>query len=425
MDERPCPDRLLAAAGTALTGSLNQRRILRTVVELVVAEVADAAVAVGPGDGQQVDCARLAHGGRAATFQAYRTDLDAVPGLAQVCGGLDPPFGQSVPAATTPAWLWPPEFRPAGELVLVAMPLAVGVGAALILARGPGRPPFRDEERAMLRTFGVQAGQALTAAALYREQGEAMAVLKAELLPLPLPEIQGVEVAGAVRPAEEGLRIGGDFFDVFPPAGDPARSVVVLGDVTGKGAPAAVLTGKVRQSLRALQLVEQRPTELLRVLNDALLQSGDGDGHRFVTMVVGAMRPSGHNSAPLELTLATGGHPPPLVLRSDGTVTEVAVAGALIGVTKNLRMRPATVELAPGEMCLLYSDGLTEARGGPAERQQYGDRRLRQALGSCRGMPAGATVDRLQQLSSEWVGEGEHDDVALLVIRALPVGAPA
>jgi serine phosphatase RsbU (regulator of sigma subunit) len=229
-----------------------------------------------------------------------------------------------------------------------------------------------------------------------------------------LPQPDGVELIGSYQAASDGMRIGGDFYDVFGPSGTDTDTVVALGDVCGKGAEAAVLTGKVRQTLRALRLVESRPETMLDVLNRALLQSGRQ--HRFVTLVLGAVSRAEHGR--VRLRLASGGHPAPLVLRVDGTVEEVPTSGTLIGVVPRTVIRPATVELAPGELCLLYSDGLTEARGGPTGSEHYGEHRLRDALASCRGMPGTAAVERVRQLVSDWVHGGIRDDIAMLAVRA-------
>jgi serine phosphatase RsbU (regulator of sigma subunit) len=118
------------------------------------------------------------------------------------------------------------------------------------------------------------------------------------------------------------------------------------------------------------------------------------------------------------MNLATGGHPAPLVLRTDGTVEAVPVSGTLIGVVPKISVHPATIELGPGELCLLYSDGLTEARGGASGTEQYGEDRLREALASCAGMPCAAAVERVRQLVSDWVHGGVRDDIAMLAVRA-------
>jgi hypothetical protein len=298
------------------------------------------------------------------------------------------------------------------------------------------------------------------------------------LPPPELPQPDGVELTGSYQAATEALRTGGDFYDVFGPTARGTETVVVLGDVCGRGPEAAALTGEVRQTLRALRLVEATPAEMLTVLNQAMLESGPP--HRFVTLVIGSIERADHGR--VRLTLASGGHPPPLLLRADGTVEEVPTSGTLIGVVPETIVHPATVELAPGELCLLFSDGLIEARGGPAGAEhggparqhgpagaehggparqdgpagaehggparqhgpagaehggrsrtahggpagqhgsagteQFGEARLHEALSTCRGMSGEAAVERLRQLISDWVGGGARDDIAMLVVRA-------
>ncbi|MEV6492997.1 SpoIIE family protein phosphatase, partial [Actinoplanes sp. NPDC051633] len=340
--------------------------------------------------------------------------LGEVPGLVEALGGFPPIPSRWLDASQAPEWLLPEGFGPIGALLVTPLPGNAEPAGALILARRGEGAAFSDEDEMLARIFAARAGAAISAAMLYREQVDTTAVLQADLLPPELPQPDGVELVGSYQAAREALRIGGDFYDVYGPTPRSPETVIALGDVCGKGPEAAVLTGKVRQTLRALRLVEAPPEEMLRVLNQALLESGRQ--HRFVTLVVGSVLRTDHGR--VRLRLASGGHPPPLVLRADGHVEEVPATGTLIGVVPEVVVHPATVELAPGELCLLYSDGLTEARGGPSGTEQYGEERLRDALSSCQGMPAAAAVERVRQLVSDWVHGGVRDDIAMMAVRA-------
>ncbi|XVV09486.1 PP2C family protein-serine/threonine phosphatase [Actinoplanes sp. CA-131856] len=401
----------LAEAGRRLSASLHQGRCLRITAELAVAHLADAAIIVLPVNRRHSAWVRLVAGGSVEEGRLRESVLSGVPGLVEVLGGFPPIPSKWLDAAQTPEWLLPDGF---GALLVTPLPGNAEPAGALILARRGADAGFSPEDEMLARIFAARAGAAISAAGLYREQVDTTAVLQADLLPPELPQPDGIELVGSYQAAKDGLRIGGDFYDVFGPTDKSADTVIALGDVCGKGPEAAVLTGKVRQTLRALRLVEAAPGDMLRVLNQALLQSTRQ--HRFVTMVVGSVSRADHGR--VHLTLATGGHPPPLVLRADGTVEEVPTSGTLIGAVTRTVVRPADVELAPGELCLLYSDGLTEARGGASGTEEYGEARLRDALSECRGMPGAATVERIRQLVSDWVHGGTRDDIAMLAVRA-------
>ncbi|MBM2621435.1 SpoIIE family protein phosphatase [Actinoplanes sp. LDG1-06] len=404
----------LAEAGRRLSSSLHQGRCQRITAELAVAHLADAAMVVLPVNRRQSQWMRLIAGGTIEEGTLRERSLSDVPGLVEALGGFPPIPSKWLDASQAPEWLLPGRFGPIGALLVTPLPGNAEPAGALILARRGDDAEFSPEDEILARIFAARAGAAISAAGLYREQVDTTAVLQADLLPPELPQPDGIELVGSYQAAREALRIGGDFYDVFGPTENSSDTVIALGDVCGKGPEAAVLTGKVRQTLRALRLVGAPPDEMLRVLNRALLDSGRQ--HRFVTMVVGSVARAEHGR--VRLTLATGGHPPPLVLRIDGRVEEVPTTGTLIGAVPRTVVNPADVELAPGELCLLYSDGLTEARGGPTGDEQFGEARLHDALAECRGMPAVATVERVRQLVSDWVHGGTRDDIAMLAVRA-------
>ncbi|MEV0897415.1 PP2C family protein-serine/threonine phosphatase [Actinoplanes sp. NPDC049802] len=399
----------LAEAGWRLSASLHVGRVMRTTVELAAARIADTAMVVLPPRRHRSGWIRLLPGRAVEEGTLPERLLADVPGLTEALDGFPPIPSRWLDPAQAPGWLLPADLGPVGALLVTPLPGNAEPAGALILARHGASRGFRDEDEALARVFAARAGAAISAATLYQEQADTADVLKADLLPPELPVIDGFELAGSHQ-----LRIGGDFYDVFGPAGDSTDTIIALGDVCGTGPEAAVLTGKVRQTLRALRLVRAEPEAILRVLNDVLLQAGRRS--RFVTMVVGSVRRVEQGRVRLEL--ATGGHPAPLVLRGDGHVEEVPAKGALIGVVPLTDIRPAAVELAPGELCLLYSDGLTEARGGPSGREQFGEQRLRRALGDCAGMPGAAVVERLSQIVSDWLHGNQSDDIAMLAVRA-------
>lgn len=407
----------LAEAGRALHGVLHLERTLRTAASLAAGFLAPT-VLVMLADGS--DTVRWARGdsseARPHTGELTRTALRSAPRLHEALTGRAPvdPW-VSVELAELPVW----NERPTGEVVVVPVPGTLVQGVLVLVGPDPDADavPLGEE-------YAVRVGTALSAAALFREQAHLGHVLQASLEPPPLPTDTAGDllVGSAYRPARESLRVGGDFYEVLPRTA-AGRTPFLLGDVCGKGIEAAVLSGRVRQSLHALRLVEQDPAALLRLLNVALLDAADLDAPgaavtmpRFATMVLGDAEPRPDGGS--RLRLATGGHPPPYVLRADGRVEEVDVAGSLVGALRDAEVGRAEVDLAPGETCLLYSDGVTEARGGPTGRDFYGEERLEAALADCVVAPPQVVCERVLQLLGDWLGGRDHDDVALLALQA-------
>ncbi len=144
---------------------------------------------------------------------------------------------------------------------------------------------------------------------------------------------------------------------------------------------------------------------------------------RFVTLVFGTATPL--PSGGVRLVLAGGGHLPPLVVRGD-RVEQVDIGGMLAGAVPDARFRARTVDLAPGESCVLYTDGVTEALGGVDGRQVFGEERLATVLAGCDVLPAPGIADRVVQHVTQWLATGHHDDIAVLVVQApVPVHRPA
>ena len=153
----------------------------------------------------------------------------------------------------------------------------------------------------------------------------------------------------------------------------------MLGDVCGKGLEAAVLTGKIRNTVHALRPMARDHRRMLGLLNNALLKS---EHTRFVTLVLASVSRRGPD---VGLRLTCAGHPPPLIVRSDGRVEEAQTRGTVVGALPTIETTTVEADLAPGETCLLFTDGITEARGGPLGDDQFGEERLRRRCPSAPG----------------------------------------
>ncbi|MBQ0896893.1 serine/threonine-protein phosphatase [Micromonospora sp. U56] len=410
----------LAPAGSRLGLSLHRDQALRATATLPVPYLADAALVVHhpPPAADRPHWVRYAEGDQAPVTGIGSPGLTgSVPGLGEALDG----------AATEPTtWLdaelaelagvLPDSFGRPGAVLISPMPGAGGPGGALILVRRAERPGFDQRDVELAREFAARAGASLAAAQLYGEQAHLARVLQHSLLPPELPPLPGLALAGGYRAAGDSLRIGGDFYDVFRTG---RGGMFALGDVCGRGVGAAVLTGRVRQSLQTLRLVEQRPVELMRLLNRALFDAPDAARRAQVTtLLLGTAEPDPDGGA--RVRVAGGGHPAPLLVHADGTTTPVPVGGMPVGAFTTATFAEAEVRLAPGELLLAYTDGVTEARGGPTAMEMFGERRLREALTSAAGLPPSAVVDRLLQVVEDWLDGQSHDDIAMLAVCAAP-----
>jgi serine phosphatase RsbU (regulator of sigma subunit) len=331
-----------------------------------------------------------------------------VPGLPEALRGFPPVPSRWIDPATAPDWMVPEDSGEVGSPAIVPLPgHGVPAGALILLRRAP-RSVFSESEETFAGLFAARAGAAMSAARLYTEQNAITDTLMRDLLPPALREVEGVEFAGGYRASVDTDRVGGDFYGVHPANEDNPESLAVLGDVSGERLEAAVLTGKVRNTLQALLPLGGDHGQLLRLLNNALRNA---HSTRFVTLVLTSAVREGRD---VSLRLTSAGHPPPLIIRQDGGVEEADTGGTLIGVLRQVKARTAELRLAPGETCLLYTDGVTEARGGPLGDTKFGEDRLRLAVLGCAGLPSEAVVERNQMLVDEWIGDGCHDDIAVL-----------
>ncbi|GHB30233.1 hypothetical protein GCM10010331_15770 [Streptomyces xanthochromogenes] len=401
----------LAKASSILLSSLNLGRCMDVTAQMAAENLADAALAIAPARGRRLPVVTCLRGGTPVTSQES-VDPDDVPGLGEALRGFPPVPSRWLDPASAPAWMIPEGFGPVGAIVITPLPGHGVAAGALVLLRKEGSAAFTEEEEVFARLFAARSGAAMSAARLYAEQTEITEVLMRELLPPALHQISGVDFAGSYRPSADHERVGGDFYDVHPAAVEGEPSLVTLGDVCGKGLEAAVLTGKIRNTLHALLPLADDHQRMLSLLNTALLTSHHT---RFATLVLASAVRQGSE---VQVRLTSAGHPLPLIVRADGTVDVADTRGNLVGVLPDVHARTATVTLAPGESCVLFTDGITEAKGGPLGDSQFGEERLKRALAGCAGMPAEAIVEHVQMLASQWLGGRRHDDMAVVAISA-------
>jgi serine phosphatase RsbU (regulator of sigma subunit) len=183
----------------------------------------------------------------------------------------------------------------------------------------------------------------------------------------------------------------------------------VIGDVCGRGAEAAQLTGLARHTIRAKAQHVDRPCEILHALHDAIVAEAGKDSARFVTAGCVLLGRDGAVRA------AFAGHPPGLVARHDGTVDELPTTGPLLGLLDGLVITDAEAVLEHGDALVLYTDGVIEARRG---RELFGEERLKAVLGTVGPVdaPADAIADAIHEATIEHAGSPE-DDLAILVLR--------
>jgi serine phosphatase RsbU (regulator of sigma subunit) len=296
---------------------------------------------------------------------------------------------------------------------LICVPLLARgkiIGAVTLVSSKPDRR-YDEEDLMLAEDLAYRCAQAAENSRLYRDRSEIARVLQTSLLPPHLPEIPGVEVGAEYLPVGEANVVGGDFYDLINTVED--GWVCAIGDVRGKGVEAAAVTALARYTIRAVTMKDDRPSEVLAALNEAMLRQLPED--RFCTAACIRLEPE-NGSAGVGLDIARAGHPAPLLLRPGGPVEEVGCSGRVLGVFDDAELRDTSLRLMPGETLVLYTDGVTEARSPDGDF--FGEDRLRKLLGSCSGYDAATLAARIKDVILDFQEGYPRDDLAVLVLRA-------
>ena len=410
---------ILVEAISLLEGSLDYQYTLQQLAELCVPRLGDNCLVDVPGDH---DASR--HLAVACTDQDKRGLLEELrrrwpptpdrpnPALRVFTTGRAELFTDMPPA------MWAEIAQDDDHLqVLTSLGLRSGItvplmaggdvyGSLSVGSMGSGRV-YGDDDLRFLEELGRRAGFAVRNARLYSELADAAQRLQANLLPPTLPAIDGMTLAArylAAGPTE----VGGDFYDVFA-TGD-GEWAILIGDVCGKGAGAAGLTGLVRHTIRAIAARDCAPGEVLSAVNDALLHH-DGD-ESYCTMVYMLLRAEGERRV---LTIASGGHPLPLRLTGAGDISELGAPGTILGAVEGAAFPEVTVELVADDTVLLYTDGVTERHSGSRFLDLSG---LVDVLGRCQEATADEVAGAVQRAVADFQANAPRDDMAVLVLQA-------
>jgi PAS domain S-box-containing protein len=414
----------LARASELLESSLDFATTLRNVARTVVPEIVDWCgihVIDDAGDLKLVAVAHADPEKEALAWQLderYPTDPDAPTGVPAVIRSGSTEVTTGVTEEMLAAAAVDAEhleiIRGLGIREAIVAPLRARgriLGAVTFVAAESGRSFTRDDVD-LVEELARRAGLSVDNARLYTERSAIAHTLQAELLPARLPVIPGVRVAVRYRAAGELNEVGGDFYDVFK-RGDGSWAFVI-GDVSGKGAEAAAVTALARHTVRTAALQPASPSELLATLNGALLLQRAGS--EFCTVCLACLSVPADRSEG-RLTLALGGHPPAIVLRGSGEVELLGEAGTLLGVFADPRVHEVETRLLPGDVVLLYTDGVTEA-GSPLD--EIGEEGLAALVAEMRGMSPEEIVDAVEQAAVTAQAGKPRDDIALVAFAIEP-----
>ncbi|MQS14222.1 SpoIIE family protein phosphatase [Streptomyces kaniharaensis] len=397
----------LVEASDLLAGTLEHEQTLALMAQMAVPTLASWCAVYTKGD----------HGTVPGLAFVLHEDEDRIDPLRALLDKTAVP--EAAPAHSVRFWPAPAETAAGGltdspELSgllgeTVVLPLTARNRVIGLLALGtPAGVRFRQEILELAEDLSRRAALALDNSRLYSERTATSQALQRSLLPPDLPEIPGVEVDVYYQAAGEGNEVGGDFYDLFTIR--EGTYGFAIGDVCGTGPEAASVTGLARHSLRLLAREGLDAAQVLSRLNAAILD--EGSRSRFLTLLYGELTPRPDGST--ELSLVCAGHPLPLRLRTDGQVDRAATPQPLLGVMDDLDLTAEQLVLAPGEVLLCVTDGVTERREG---RRMLGDDGLAEVLTGCTGLTAGAVAMRVQRAVERFAPEPPSDDMAILTLR--------
>lgn len=307
--------------------------------------------------------------------------------------------------------VWNPDIR-----TIISVPLLIRSGLIGLLSvynKMGVEERFTEDDQRLLAIIATQSAQVLENARLQQEERALQGMqeelrlateIQTSLFPQQLPLVAGYDLAGISVAAQQ---VGGDYYDAI--ALDDGRLGLCVGDASGKGLPASLLMANVQATLRSLAPWSATSSECLTRINRVVCDRNRRGS--FVTLVYALLDPTNHT-----LRYTNAGHNRPLVCRADGRIERLERAGPMLGFTASLAFPEGDTHLEPGDILLLYSDGLNEA--WDTAHVQFGEERIIETLQETRSLPARTIADRLIAAVAAHVGDAPPaDDMTLLVVK--------
>lgn len=384
----------LAEAGELLAHSLEEHLTVALIPQLIVPQLGRWASVHLRKDGGGLELAALSHT-EEAELEPWRTRLAAA--------------GTALEASLSAEGWTGMELPPPRGVDGIAVPLSAR--GATIGVLSVGRPTERQhttEERAVVADLAKRSALALDNARIHAERAAVAHELQSALMPGTLPAVAGVSFAAEYLPAEAfGTEVGGDFYDATTLPDE--RLWVAIGDVCGKGAQAAAVTGVVRDVLRVMARDGRPMPRALELLNSTLLeQPGD---YRYATIASAVLDREGDT---VGATLCLSGHDRPLLLRADGETEWVGREGTAVGLFEQIKVNPERVRLEAGDALVFFTDGVTERRDLSV---MFGHERIVRAVRDAAGKSARTIATALLEAVQVFSSDSPRDDIAILVVR--------
>ena len=280
---------------------------------------------------------------------------------------------------------------------LIARGVTLGVA---VFGRAEHPEPYGEADLRLASDLVSRAAVCIDNARLYTREHTTAITLQRSLLPQHIPQVAGLQIAHRYQPASQTAEVGGDWFDVIPL--DSGQVALVVGDVTGHGIHAAAIMGQLRTTTAALARLGCPPEEIMAQLSDVVADHGEETGATCLYAL--------YDPASRRCRLTSAGHPPPALRHPDGTAEFIDIPGGADARRGPGRYPATDIDLPPGSVLALYTDGLIEQ---PGQDISTGMARLARALAAS---PA-RSLDELCDSVLASLGADARDDIALLLAR--------